>query len=308
MSVTKITSEYRFEYSVLSLLNQLLPRLSHLNRRRIATILGYVLFYIIPYRKKVVVENLAKAFPDKPPGWRRKLAKQSYIHFARFHFDIFSNYQLSEQRFKRMVRRIDNAHLDNAIRQGKGVLIILFHFGNWELIADWLARNHYNVAAIAARLANPLADRLVTEIRTKNGLKILPKGRRHTVKTYRFLKNDQLLYMVADQNAGKQGAWVRFFDQWSSSFRGPMLFALRKKCPVLLASCLMDEKGRYDIRFDKFPLETPAGLPEDKKIEFLIQSYTRYFEELIRQKPEQYYWIHRRWKSKILQSLIKEIV
>lgn len=303
MSVTKITPEYRFEYCVLSWLNRLLPSLSHLYRRRISTLLGYVLFYIIPYRKKVVLENLAKAYPDQSLEWRRQTAKQFYIYVTRFYFDIFSNYQMSNQRFKRMVHRIDNASLGSAVQQGKGVVIILFHFGNWELIADWLARNHYTVAAIAARLANPLADRLITDVRTKNGLKILPKGRRHAVRTYRFLKGEQLLYMVADQNAGKQGSWVRFFDQWSASFRGPVLFALRKKCPVLLASCLMDARGRYDIRFDPFSTATPAGMSEDEKIVFLIQAYTRYFEDLIRQKPEQYYWIHRRWKTKFPATL-----
>ena len=307
MSIIKIPPEYCIEYCVLFWLNRLLPRLSHLNRRRIATILGYFLYYVIPYRKKIVMANLTRAFPDESTIWRRQLARRSYIHFTRVYFDIFTNYQMSEQRFRQMIYRAYCVDLDEAIRREKGVVVLLFHFGNWELIADWLARNHYTVAAIAARLANPLTDSLVTEIRTRNGLKILPKGRRHTMKSFRFLKKSRILYMVADQNAGKWGIWVRFFNNWSSSFRGPVLFALRKKCPVLLATCLMDEKGRYNIRFDNFSMETPEGMGEDEKIKYLIQSYTRYFEDLIRAKPEQYYWIHRRWKTKVPESLTEEI-
>jgi len=308
MSISKIRPAYRIEYSVLFLLNQLLPRLSHRSRRWIATILGTLLYFVIPYRKKIVLVNLAKAFPEKTLAWRKRIARKSYIHIARVYFDIFSTYQVNNHRFQKMIHRADSIALDDAIQQNKGVVIISFHLGNWELIADWLARKQHTVAAIAARLANPLTDRLITEVRTKNGLKILPKGRRHTIKTFRFLKKDQLLYMLADQNAGKRGAWVRFFDHWSASFRGPMLFALRKKCPVLLASCLMDTKGRYEVRFDTFKMETPAGMSENEMIDFLIQSYTRYFEDLIRRKPEQYYWIHRRWKSKIPPSLLEEKV
>jgi KDO2-lipid IV(A) lauroyltransferase len=306
MSAAKITPGYRIEYFVLFWLNRLLFRLSHLSRRRIATILGYVFYFIFPYRKKIVMANLARAFPDESQAWRRRLARRTYIHFARVYFDIFATYQISDERFRQLIHRIDKVDLDQAVRQNKGVVILLFHFGNWELIADWLARNHYSVAAIAARLANPLADRLITETRTKNGVQVLPKGRRHTVKTYRFIRNDHLLYMIADQNAGKRGAWVRFFNQWTSSFRGPMLFALRKKCPVLLATCLMNERGKYDIRFNNFPMETPAGMSEEEKIEYLIQAYTRYFENLIRKNPDQYYWIHRRWKTKVPESLKKE--
>lgn len=306
MSAAKITPGYRIEYFVLFWLNRLLFRLSHLSRRRIATALGYVLYFIFPYRKKVVTANLTRVFPDESKNQRKRLARKSYVHLARVYLDIFATYQVSDERFRQLIHRVDHAGLNRALRQNKGVVILLFHFGNWELIADWLARNHYTIAAVAARLANPLADRLITEVRTKNGLSILPKGRRHTVKTYRFIKKSQLLYMISDQNAGKRGAWVRFFNQWTSSFRGPMLFALRKKCPVVLATCLMNERGKYDIRFKNFSMETPAEMSEEEKIVYLIQAYTSYFEDLIRQYPEQYYWIHRRWKTKVPESLQKE--
>lgn len=247
-----------------------------------------------------------RAFPDKSASWRGRLIRRFYLNLALVYFDIFSGYQFSTARFNRMIDRVEVAALEEAIRPKKGVVIILFHLGNWELIADWLARRGYRIAAVAARLKNPLADRLVTETRMQNGLLIFPKGRRYTLQTMRFIRDDRLLYLIADQNAGRKGEWVKFFNQWTSSFRGPILFALRKNCPVLLGSCLLNQRRRYHIRFQKLTLETPESMDEKSKINHLIQEYTRYFESLIGQHPEQYYWIHRRWKTRPPRELSEE--
>lgn len=247
-----------------------------------------------------------RAFPDKSATWYRKMIRRFYLNLALVYFDIFSGYQFSTARFNQMIDRVEARALEEVVHQRKGVVIILFHLGNWELIADWLARRGYQIAAVAARLKNPLADRLVTETRTRNGLLIFPKGRRYTLPTMRFILDDRLLYLIADQNAGRKGEWVKFLNQWTSSFRGPILFALRKNCPVLLGSCLLNQRGRYHIRFQKFTLETPKSMDEKSRINHLIQEYTSYFETLIVQHPEQYYWIHRRWKTRPPGALLEE--
>ena len=303
MRKSDLTFIYQIEYTVLAWLNRLLPCLTHSNRRRIGNLLGYIWRYVFPYRKTLVMKNLYKAFPNKSRRWKRQTVRRCFVHIARVYIDLIATYQLCDERFNQIVNPVDTSLLNEAINEDRGVVLIAFHFGNWEIIADWLARQNYTVAAIAARLVNPLANRLITDIRTRNGLKILPKGKRHSIRTFRYLKNDHLLYMIADQNAGRKGAWVRFFEQWASSFRGPVLFALRKKCPIILTTCLMDRNGRYTIKFDKFSTDTPNSMNEDQKIEYLIQSYTSYFERLIRENPEQYYWVHRRWKTKVPEYL-----
>ena len=187
------------------------------------------------------------------------------------------------------------------------MIIVLFHFGNWELIADWLARHGYTIAAVATPQFNPMVDRLVTQIRTRNGLRILPKGKRHTVRIFRFLKEDHLLYLVSDQFAGRQGVWVKFLNQWSSSFQGPALFALHKECPIVLGSCLLNERGHYDICFERLAMSISKDMDDESKIRFIVQSYTEYFEDKIRQCPDQYYWFHRRWKKPIPAEIRREL-
>lgn len=306
MSVPDFTFRQKIEYWFLFWLNRLLPRLSHRERRQLAKIIGLICAHIFPYRKRIIAGNLSRAFPDQSAGWHRSVIRRVYVHLATVYFDIFAGYQLRNDRFFPMIERVEATALEKALRRKRGVVIILFHLGNWELIADWLARRGYQIAAVAARLKNPLADRLVTEIRTRSGGKIFPKGRRYTLPTMRFIRADRLLYLIADQNAGRKGEWVKFFNQWTSSFRGPILFALRKNCPVLLGSCLLDERGRYQIRFEEFNPETSAATSEDSRINGLIQAYTRYFEDLIRLHPEQYYWIHRRWKTRPPRALIEK--
>ncbi|RKY62500.1 MAG: hypothetical protein DRP96_00125 [Candidatus Neomarinimicrobiota bacterium] len=305
MKTSRSTLSFRIEYFCLRGLTDLLPRLSHSARRRLAGVIGTFWYRILLYRRKTVRRNLMNAFPEQSPAWHKQIQRRCFQTIARIYLDIFAGFQLDNKSFQQMFNPIDLAPLETALKEGKGVLILSFHFGNWELAADWLVRQGYTLAAIAARLANPLADRLITAIRTRNGLQILPKGRRHTVRTFRFLRNNHLLYMISDQNAGRKGVWVRFFGQWASSFRGPALFALRKKCPVILTTCLMDRNGRYTIKFDKLSTDTPNSMNEDQKIQHLVQSYTSYFEKLIRENPEQYYWVHRRWKTKAPEYLKK---
>ncbi len=306
MKHSRMTPKFFIEFHLLSCLNRLLPKLSHLQRRQFATILGCLMDQVFPYRKKVVMSNLAKAFPEKSSRWRKKISGKAYKYFARIYFDIFAGYRLSNARLDQMIHSENSEIIDRAISENRGVIIVLFHFGNWELIADWLARKGYSIAGVATPQYNSFTDKLVNDTRTRNGLRILPKGKRNTVRIFRYLKQNHLLYMVSDQHAGGQGTWVKFFNQWSSSFQGPIMFALRKKCPVILATCLFNEDGKYDLHFDRFSMKTPENLSDESKIRYLVQSYTNYFEEKIRQHPEQYYWFHRRWK-KIPPAVLKEL-
>jgi len=249
--------------------------------------------------------NLLKAFPEKGRKWRRRVIKKCYIHFAKVYFDFFPMYEAPDEQFNRLISCPDGSPLEKALAEKRGVVMALYHFGNWEVCADWFARHGYQIAAVAKKMKNPLADRLFLNARTHNGLQILYKTKANSPRIWKFLRDDHLLYLLADQDARRNGIFVKFFDQWSSSYRGPALFTLRQKAPLIAAHCLLDEGGKYTICFKRIDTKIPLEY-KSEPVKYLTQQLTSYFEEQIQNCPEQYYWFHRRWKTKPPNNLLVE--
>lgn len=302
MSAKKISTRHYFEYFFLILLNRILTPLPAGRRRKLAVLAGYLFYYIIPIRKKVVISNLRGAFPDASRKWCRRIARRTYIHYAKVYFDLLPLYQISDNRLLRLVDFEGEQALQEALDRERGLLLIVFHFGNWEVFADWLARKGYRVGGIAARMKNPLAHRLFSAIRSRNGIRVFIKGRRGNVKVAGFLRDRNILYIISDQDARRTGVWVRFFGRWSSTFRGPAIFMQRRRCPVFLVTCQLTESGRYRIELQEFKYNTAPGTDVDN-IREITQKYTEFFEKQIHRCPEQYYWFHRRWKTPVPPEL-----
>lgn len=295
---------YYLEYFCLFWLNKTVTGIIHSERYRLANILGWFGYYFVPYRKKVILANLRKAFPTQSSNWYRLIARKTYCHFAAVYLDICSIYELSNARFGQLISAVNPEVIDEALTERRGVVMVLFHFGNWEILVDWLARTGYPVAAVAASLKNRLVDRIIRQLRTRHGIQIIPKGKRGNLRLLRQLKDNHILYLLADQDARRNGIWIRFFNQWSSAFRGPILLASHRQSPVILATCLRESSGKYSIHFERFDTNLPLG--KISPIHYLIQKYTIYFERLISQYPEQYYWFHRRWKTKPPKEVLNQ--
>ena len=295
---------YYLEYFGLFWLKKILTGMTHSERYWLANFLGWVGYHFVPFRKKVIFANLQKAFPTQSNSWHCQIARKTYRHFAAVYLDICTVYELNDARFEQLISSVNSEVLEDALAECRGLVMVLSHFGNWEIMVDWLARVGYPVAAVAARLKNRLIDRIIIQMRTRHGLKIIPKGKRSNLRLLRQLRDNQILFLLADQDARRNGIWIRFFNQWSSAFRGPILFASHRQSPVVLGTCLREASGKYSIHFERLDTSLPPG--NVSAVHFLTQKYTNYFENLIRQQPEQYYWFHRRWKTKPPQEIVNQ--
>jgi len=289
------------EYAAILLLQKLCCGTQLHTRHRIAHWLGLLFYYVIPFRKKVIQQNLRRAFPEKSPGERQKIMRATYIHFAKVYLDLFPVYLDPPHRFNQYVVCKNPELIEQVFRQERGALAVLFHLGNWEAGSEWFVRQvDRKVAAIIKRQKNRRVDRLINYARSYYG-GIVFKKRTAPLTLFRFLKQNNLLILIADQDARRSGIFVQFLNQWSSSYRGPALFALKQKCPVLLASCILNADEKYVVRLHHVnPREIlPKGTDP---VQTFTQYYTQYFEKIIRRYPEQYYWFHRRWKTKPAES------
>ncbi|MCF7885032.1 MAG: lysophospholipid acyltransferase family protein [Candidatus Marinimicrobia bacterium] len=290
--MTKKVQHY-LEYFLILFLEKITLNIRVQSRQKLAAYLASFFYHLVPIRKKIIQKNLRNAFPDRNPDWIKKYTRKTYYHFLRTYLDIFPVHKDPWQKFKKYVEIKDKDKIDKILSNGQGAVVVLFHFGNWEVPGSFYSRKNYNAGALYKKQSNPYVDRKILEARGWNGGTLFRK-KESVLRMMRFIKNNGLLFMISDQDARGSGIFVNFFNRPSSSYRGPALFAIKFKTPLIAMTCIW-KNGKYVISSKVF--KTKSRKADKEGIKKLLQEYTSYFENKIRKYPEQYYWLHRRWKT-----------
>ena len=182
-------------------------------------------------------------------------------------------------------------YLKEALDKNKGVLLVSGHFGLWELILGWFGINKYSLLLIGQKQKNVGADRFINKLRKNNGIKILPR-KSSLELMYSALENNDILTLASDQDAKKSGIFINFFGVKASTPKGAALFHLKSKSPIIFVTCHMESINKYILNIE------PVKTQNKSDIESITISYTRLLENVIKKHPEQYFWFHRRWKTK----------
>ena len=249
----------------------------------------YIVFYnLIPIRKKQVFDNLKLAFPDKSLSWYLKTAKYSY----KFFISNFVQFLAFPKSFLKSTITIKGQDLLNTtLDENRGIIFVSGHFGAWEILAAWLGHNNYPISAVATKQGNRGADRFFIELRSHFGMKHIYR-KSSLDNMYNVLERGEILALVSDQDAKKRGVFVQYFGQQTSTPKGAARFHLENGAPIIFTICYQNKPNDYTIEFH------PIKFVADATIESITQSYTSLLEEHIRRFPEQYFWWHRRWKTK----------
>jgi KDO2-lipid IV(A) lauroyltransferase len=191
--------------------------------------------------------------------------------------------------------------LDWVVKNGKGALVVAGHFGNWELLGACLARRGYPISYLVGQQKNRLVDDLMNKHRACMGSGIIHMGvaMRGVIRT---LRGNGWVAMLADQDGGPAGVFVDFLGRKASNHQGPAVFSLRTGAPILFGSTIRLPGGRHRIvfellRFDGLTDATPEN------IQTVTQAYTTLLEKWIRQYPDHWFWMHRRWKTRPLAAM-----
>jgi KDO2-lipid IV(A) lauroyltransferase len=196
----------------------------------------------------------------------------------------------------RLFSRVELRGVDNlvgAAAQGRGVLILTAHLGNWELLAASSTLTPVPPSAIVRPLDDPLLDAILERLRTRGGFEVIAK--RHALADIRdALRRGRMIGVLLDQNASRrEGVFVPFFGIPASTSKGLALIALRTGAPVVPGFIRREATGRHVVEFH--PVLTPPVANDPL-------AYTRTFNEVIeaaiRRVPDQWFWVHRRWKTR----------
>lgn len=259
---------------------------------RLAEILGNFFFTFIPIRKKVVLKNLSAAFPEKSSKEIEQIARLNYIHFLKTFFDTFLIPKLSREEIMKYVEVNGLEKLKEAYSQGKGVVLLTGHFGNWELGAVTVGLGIGEpINVLTKQQRNPYVTEWMDNVRQHFGNKVSNLGT-GVRKLYKTLKDGGIIGIVGDQRGPKESMRVKIFDRQTAFYTGFASIIAKSKAPVIIV--LMPRHNDDTYRLEILNMDY---MPEDPNAVFNItQEYASILESYIRKYPEQWFWMHNIWK------------
>lgn len=247
-------------------------------------------------RREVVMRQLRMAFPGADEGWRRRVARRSYMHFCAEVVGTFRLVGARRAEIRGRTRLKGEEVLREAAREGRGVMLVSGHLGNWEVGAAGLVARGFRMDIVMARQRNVLFDRYLARSRERLGIGLIPReeARRGVVAS---LKAGRLLGIMGDQDARQAGVFVDYFGRPASTARGPAVLSMRAGATVATFHTIRRAgwKPRYDIYIE--PVTVVAEGRGRAAVAAVTRAFTTRLEERVRRYPEQYLWHHRRWKT-----------
>lgn len=269
-------------------------------RKALFTALLRLFYHLSPKQRFITLHNLRRAFPEKSWPEVERLAKGAYRHLGIVAAEFFSIPHIDRSNIQEWVEFEGLEHFDRAYGEGRGILSIVAHFGNWEMmtVAFPLARKPLDI--VYRPLDSPVLDDLTSWVRLLNGNTLIPKG--GSGKTIsRLLEENRVIGILSDQNVSvREGVFVDFFGRPACTAVGLAVLAMRTRAPVLPAFMPRMPDGRYRfILLEPVPIDNTGDYERDLLTN--TQRFTRIVEDMVRRYPDQWFWLHQRWKTKKCQ-------
>jgi Kdo2-lipid IVA lauroyltransferase/acyltransferase len=289
--------KHRFAYLAILAgirLIRLLPRHAAMAVMRVVAVLYY---HLSNQNRQRTIQHLTLAFGnEKSREEILRLARNVFRHFAVAGVDAIRIPQMIDKGMDHFVAA-ENFHIiDNALAEGNGILVLTGHFGNWELMGAYVAQKGYPIKVIGAPLDNPWLDRFLVDMRNRAGYANIMRGDGARA-IIRALKSGHMLAMLIDQDTKVNGVFVDFFGQKAHTAVGPVVLAERFGAPIIPVFMRMKPDLTYQIEcFPPVPLTWTGN--KEKDILVNTQKCSDVYEAVIRRYPEQWAWMHRRWRKK----------
>lgn len=255
---------------------------------------GNVAYLLVRRHREIVLAELARCFPGDSESALKDRLLRVFQHIGMNYMEVFRWIGGKMDELESRITVEGAEHVEAARARGRGVLVLIGHIGNWDLMGLWAAR-HYPLTIISKSLKQKGVNRFWMEARAKTGLNIVPAR-----KSYRaclgVMKKNGLLGFILDQNTlRRDGVFVEFYGKEACTSPGLAFLSAHAQSPVVPVFMFRQPDGTHRVQI--YPVLEPPLNRETATIIEATQRYTRILEDAIRRHPDQWIWMHRRWRS-----------
>jgi len=267
--------------------------------------LGRLLWKRYHRGRKRALDNLRASFPGKSEQWYWQTCRRSFEHIAMLAVDVLFTPRLVKKGNWRDYSQFKTTERAKwLMKEGNGMLMIAAHYSNFEILGYMLGLFGFNVYSIARPLDNKFISNYLYEVRQRVGQKIIDKkGAAELMDN--ITSDGATLCFIADQDAGRKGIFVDFFGRKASTYKSIGLLAITNNIPIGVGySRRVDNRFFFEICVPRiiFPKE---WADKDDPLLWVTAEYTKAIEDFVREDPSQYWWLHRRWKHRPKEELVK---
>ena len=255
----------------------------------------FLICYVIRYRKNVIINNLKKAFPEKPDKERRRIMNLFYRYFSDLLMESIKMRGMKEKDFRERFKVKNPELLNQYLDIGKSVILLTMHYSNWEWGTRLSLYQKYKFLAVYKPLHNMEFDRYMIKTRSTEGNELI-KNSQILRRLYKHKKKEGpvMIGLVGDQTPPSfHTSWYQFLNQEAIFYPGPASLSKQFNLPIFFYYAEKNARGKYTLSF-----ETLIDNPEEMSETDIIKTYIRKMEEVIKQRPEYYLWSHKRWKHR----------
>lgn len=265
---------------------------------RTGEIIGRLFGEWFPRLHRTALRNLELAFPEMSGSERSRIVVGAFESLGR-HLGFFSHFRkFNPDDLRKLVQIVGGEHIYEAKTEGRGVILFTGHFGSWELYNLALPANGFDLNILVRRIDNPLVEEYVDSCRTHFGANTLDKSK--SARTMlRILAAGGTLGILADLNAqGTEGVFVDFFGIPAATATGIAKLAIKTNSVVIPTFAVWNKQTRKNVIHVEPPIDYVPGDNSEQSVRDLTQRITNVIEKFVREYPEQWLWIHKRWKTR----------
>lgn len=295
--LTDLSLRHRLEFILARTILLGLGAIPHRLARALCFLIAALCYWIWPRLRRVGLFNLSLAYPEWTSRQRRRVLFRSFRNLGRMLADFAHFPHLSSQNIRDLIVYDGLEHFERANSQEKGLIFLTAHFGGWELGSFAHGVYGHPVAFVVRHLDNPAIDRLINHYRCLSGGRPIEKSD-FARQALRALKQHESVGILMDQNMlPSEGIFVDFFGLPACTTTGPARIARKTGAPLVLGLVIWDAAmKKYRLRFE--PVEWQRRDGADEEIAANTAHFMQLLERYVRQYPDQWLWVHKRWKTR----------
>lgn len=263
---------------------------------------GVVAFWVNKKRRVVAYANLKAAFAaEKSPGELREITKRVYQNMVQTFMEILNLTKVNKAYVDKYIEVVNMERISNAAQSGRGTILLTAHFGDWELSSLVSSVKGFPIMVLVREQKMKRLNELLNQLRESNGCRVIRKGM-DVKNLIRTLRDKNIVGILADQDAGKNGMLTNFFGRPTSSHSGPMEMAQHTDSLILPTFIVRTDGPYHKLYLEEYidfrNTQSPVAVHEN------LQKYMSLLEKYVRQYPDQWLWLHKRWKSTPAKTIL----